>query len=64
MPVSGSRSAPAALLTYGQPDDPADPGFTSQTALYSAGTFRPVLFTAEEVADGAVGAPLELTGYR
>jgi acyl-homoserine-lactone acylase len=39
-----------AVLTYGQPDGPDDPGFTSQTQLYSDNTFRPVLFTPDEIA--------------
>ena len=53
-----------ALLTYGQLDDLGDPTATAQTALHSAGTFRRVLFTAAEVAAGAIGEPLELTGSR
>jgi acyl-homoserine-lactone acylase len=43
-----------AILTYGQPDDPADPGFTSQMELFSTKQFRPILFTPDEVATGAV----------
>lgn len=39
-----------AVLTYGQPDDPADPDFTSQTELWGAETLRPVLFRAEDIA--------------
>ncbi len=43
-----------ALLTYGQPDDPADPNFTAQTKLFAAGTFRPVLFTDAEIAGDVI----------
>ncbi len=53
-----------AVLTYGQPDDPADPGFTAQMKLFAAGLFRPILFTADEVADGAIGDPVIVTGER
>ena len=53
-----------AVLTYGQPDDPADPGFTAQMKLFAAGLFRQILFTADEVADGAVGDPVIVTGDR
>ncbi len=51
-----------AVLTYGQPDDPTSPDFTSQMRLFSAETFRPILFTASEVAAGAVGEVLTVTG--
>lgn len=53
-----------AMLTYGQPDDPADPGFTAQMKLFAAGLFRPILFTADEVAGGAIGDPVIVTGER
>jgi acyl-homoserine-lactone acylase len=53
-----------AILTYGQPDDPADPNFTAQTEVYSGKHLRAVLFTADEVAAGAVGEPLVVTGAR
>ena len=53
-----------AILTYGQPDDPADPNFTAQTKVYSGKHLRAVLFTPEEVAGGAVGEPLTVTGER
>ena len=53
-----------AVLTYGEPDDPADPGFTSQTALYSAGELRPVRFTAADIAAAALGGPQVVTGSR
>ena len=39
-----------AVLTYGQPDDPASPNFTSQTKLFSQGKFRDVLFTDAQIA--------------
>ena len=54
----------AAILTYGQPDDPADPNFTAQTKIYSGKSLRPVLFTADEVAAGAVGETITVTGQR
>ncbi len=53
-----------AILTYGQPDDPSDPGFTSQTELYSAGQLRPVRFTPDDVAAATVGTAQVVTGYR
>ena len=40
----------AAVLTYGQPDDPRDEDFISQTLLYSNGEFRPILYTADDIA--------------
>lgn len=51
-----------AVITYGQPDDPADPGFTSQTELVSAMQFRPILFTADAIAAAAIGDPVVVTG--
>ena len=53
-----------AILTCGQPDDPSDPGFTSQTELYSAGQLRPVRFTPDDVAAATVGTAQVVTGYR
>lgn len=53
-----------AVLTYGQPDDPEDPDFTSQMELYASGSFRPIAFTAAEVAAAVVGEPATVTGYR
>lgn len=47
--TDGGVSA-AAVLTYGQPDDPADPEYSRQTELYSAGQFRPIRFTPAEIA--------------
>ena len=51
-----------AILTYGQPDDPASPDFTAQMELFSGGKFRPILFTPEDVAAGAVGEVTTITG--
>ena len=53
-----------AILTYGQPDDPDEPRLhlTDQALLEQE--LRPVLFTAEAVADGAVGEPVTVTGER
>ncbi len=53
-----------AILTYGQPDDPADPNFTAQTKVYSGHDLRAVLFTADDVAAGAVGDTITVTGDR
>lgn len=53
-----------AVLTYGQPDDPDDPDFTSQMELFANGSFRPIDFTAAEISAAAVGEPLVVTGYR
>ena len=53
-----------AILTYGQPDDPANPDFTAQTKVYSSQNLRPVLFTADDVAAGAVGDTITVTGER
>lgn len=43
-----------AVLTYGQPDDPTDPAFASQTAIWGAMTMRPVRFTADDIETHAV----------
>lgn len=53
-----------AVLTYGQPDDPADPNFTSQTRLYSENTFRPVLFSPDEIAADPTATTIEVRGQR
>jgi acyl-homoserine-lactone acylase len=53
-----------AVLTYGQPDDPADPNFDAQTKLYAAGTFRPVLFTDAEIAGDRTATTATVTGSR
>jgi acyl-homoserine-lactone acylase len=53
-----------AVLTYGQPDDPADPDFSSQTEVWGAMGMRPIHFTAEGVAANAVGSPVTVEGER
>jgi acyl-homoserine-lactone acylase len=39
-----------ALLSYGQSGDPGSPHFDDQTELYAAKRWRPVVFTAEQLA--------------
>lgn len=56
--------AARAVLTYGQPDDPADPGFVSQIEVYSAGTFREVRFTPEQIAADPTAETIEVRGER
>jgi acyl-homoserine-lactone acylase len=53
-----------AILTYGQPDDVNDPNFVAQTKIYSGKHLRPVLFTTDEVAKGAVAAPVTVSGAK
>jgi acyl-homoserine-lactone acylase len=53
-----------AILTYGQPDDIESPDFTSQTAVYSGGSFRPVLFSAEDIATDPSAVTVTITGQR
>lgn len=53
-----------AVLTYGQPDDPADPDFTSQTRVYSDNTFRPVLFTRQQIAADPDAVTYEVRGAK
>jgi acyl-homoserine-lactone acylase len=53
-----------AVLTYGQPDDPASPDFTSQMRLYSEGTFRDVLFTPEQIAADPKARTTTVSGSR
>jgi acyl-homoserine-lactone acylase len=53
-----------AVLTYGQPDDPADPQFTSQTEVYSSGALRPVVFTRDAIESDPEHTSLEVTGPR
>lgn len=43
-----------AVLTYGQPDDPTDPAFGSQTEIWGAMAMRPVRFTADDIEAHAV----------
>jgi acyl-homoserine-lactone acylase len=54
----------AAVLTYGQPDDPASPDFTSQTKLFSAGQFRPVLFTPDDIKSDSSATTVTVTGTK
>jgi acyl-homoserine-lactone acylase len=53
-----------AVLTYGQPDDPNDPRFTSQTEVYSKGSLRPVVFTRDDIEADPEYASIEVTGPR
>lgn len=53
-----------AVLTYGQPDDPDDPDFTSQTQLYGQNTFRPVRFTTADIAADPQAATIEVRAPR
>ena len=53
-----------AVLTYGQPDDPNDPDFTSQMQVYSDNTLRAVLFTPAEIAGDADATTVEVRGQR
>lgn len=46
-----------AVLTYGQPDDPSNPDFTSQTELWGAETYRPVRYTEPDIKSDTVGTP-------
>jgi acyl-homoserine-lactone acylase len=52
-----------AILTYGQPDDPADPNFAAQTALFGEQRFRQILFAEADVAAGVL-ADTTVTGTR
>ena len=53
-----------AVLTYGQPDDPDHPGFTSQTQIYSSNELRSVLFTAAEIGADPGATTIEVRGPR
>jgi acyl-homoserine-lactone acylase len=53
-----------ALLTYGQPDDTEDPGFTEQMALFAGGSLRDVRFTPEQIADDPTATTTEVRGPR
>ena len=66
MVVSFGADGPSAraVLTYGQPDDPDDPGFTSQTALYAAGALRDVRFTPDQIAADPTAETIEVRGQR
>ena len=43
----------ASIVPYGQSRDPASPHFADQMALYAAGEFKPVHFTAAAVRENA-----------
>ncbi len=49
-----------AILTYGNPDDPSDPNYSAGIRAFSTGTWRPLRFTPEAVADIGV-APVHVT---
>lgn len=51
------------FLTYGNPDDPADPAYRAGLEAYSAGEWRPFLFTEAAVAAADLEATV-LTGER
>jgi acyl-homoserine-lactone acylase len=53
-----------AVLTYGQPDDPADPDFTSQMRIYSSNTLRPIMFTADEIGADPEATTIEVRARR
>jgi acyl-homoserine-lactone acylase len=50
-----------AWLTYGQSHNPESEHFSDQTKLFSAGTWRPVLFTDAAIEEGRVGETTTLT---
>jgi acyl-homoserine-lactone acylase len=66
MTVEFTSSGPhaEAILTYGQPDDPASGDFTSQTKLFAAGLFRPALFTDDEINADPAKATTTVIGPR
>ncbi|XSE94515.1 acylase [Pseudomyxococcus flavus] len=51
----------SAVLTYSESSDPASPYYADQTRLYSQKQWRPILFSAEEIA-AAPAEELTLTG--
>lgn len=51
----------SAVLTYSQSSNPASPHYADQTRLFSQKQWRPILFSAEEVA-AAPAEQLTLTG--
>jgi acyl-homoserine-lactone acylase len=63
MTVQFGPDGPAAegFLTYGNPDDPADPAYRAGLEAWSAGEWRPFLFTPEAV-DAAGLEAVEVTG--
>jgi acyl-homoserine-lactone acylase len=50
-----------AVLTYGQPDDPADPGFTAESREFGAERFHRVRFTGADM-DAGTTSRTEVTG--
>ncbi len=51
----------SALLTYSESSNPASPYYADQTRLFSQKQWRPILFTAEEIA-AAPAEQITLTG--
>lgn len=51
-----------AFLTYSQSDDPTSPHFIDQTALFSTQQWRPLLFTAADIAADPQLRVLEVAG--
>lgn len=52
MAVQYGPDGPVAegFLTYGNPDDPADPAYRTGLEAFSAGEWRPFLLTETDVA--------------
>lgn len=53
-----------ALLTYGQPDDVDDPGFTEQMEIFASGSLRDVRFTREQIDADPTAETIEVRGPR
>ncbi len=51
-----------AFLTYGESDDPASAHFADQTALFSGGQWRPLVFTEADIAADPLLRTLEVAG--
>ncbi len=51
-----------AFLTYGQPDDPTDPRFRSQTELYAKKSWRPVAYDDADIQADPDFASTVVTG--
>ena len=54
----------AAFLTYGQPDDPRDPRFRSQTELYAAKDWRTVAFDEADIKADSEFTSMVVTASR
>ena len=52
----------SAFLTYSESDDPASPHFSDQTALFSAQTWRPIVFAEADIAADPSLQTLEVAG--